>query len=103
MIRIKLSDGSTIDVPHREPYPDALMPSKRQNKNKSGRTGRRQYNANQTIRRVGGIANDTKAIYYGYDNGTTNYAPLCVVVSKNKHFTDSPQQSSPSAGGKATS
>ena len=99
MIRIKLSDGTVI-----EHDVELRIPSKRQIKNKSGRAGRRAYNTQVSIKSVGGIKDETKAIYHGYENGTTNYDELCVVVNnKERTYTDSPGINVRSAGGKATS
>lgn len=57
-------------------------PSKRRNKQHSGRAGRRMYNGLQTIQAVGGYANDIDAIYAPSDK------ELCVVVDPRVGYND---------------
>lgn len=56
-------------------------PSKRSVKNKSGRTGRKQYNAQQDLKAVGGYANHVRAIYCDAHSPSVPYE-MCKVVSR---------------------
>lgn len=49
-------------------------PSRRTNKNQSGRSGRKRYSSQQTLRAVGGYANQVQAIF------APPAQELCVVV-----------------------
>jgi hypothetical protein len=65
---------TTADWNYREDSEDTSVPSKRQNRNRSGRAGRRMYNGLQTVQSVGGYASPLNAIYAPSDK------ELCVVV-----------------------
>lgn len=91
--------GSTVDTP-----------SKRSNKNKSGRAGRKQHNGRETLRRVGGYRDLMQAIYapeelmnprlpHDPDEKSSTYNPyvparLCFIRTteqdQNAKYTDSP-------------
>lgn len=89
VVRIRLLDGTYIETQG--------APSKRSNKNTSGRQGRKTWNARRTETAVGGYNNDAKAIYASPNK------ELCVVVTDKRTYTDSPGMNVRSAGGKATS
>jgi len=61
-------------------YDDTSIPSKRSNRNKSGRAGRRMYNGRRTLNAVGGFARDADAIYADADT------EMCVVVDPRKGY-----------------
>jgi hypothetical protein len=72
---LRLSDGTEIVINR------PTNTSSRSNKNKSGRTSRRQANGQAVLRAVGGTTNLVRAAYHGYDPilRTTNYDELCIV------------------------
>ena len=96
VVRLKLADGTVREFTRPSPSKSSV-PSKRANKNGSGRNGRRMYNGQQSLRAVGGRSSIASAIYAGSDKeakGTicTNYYNLCKVVSnKDRNFTADPQ------------
>ena len=93
MIRIGLSNGTVLTVNESAQTP----PSKKQVRNKSGRQGRKTFNAQRTEQAVGGYRNLQRAIFAAPDK------ELCIVVSNDRKYTDSPGLNTRSAGGKATS
>ena len=56
------------------------VPSKRQNRNKSGRAGRRAYNSRQALQAVGGFSQDFKASL------AKDGAALCIVVDHRRGY-----------------
>lgn len=54
------------------------VPSRRAVKNRSGRTGRKQYQGQKTLARVGGVSSHMAAVYAPADK------ELCVVVDSRR-------------------
>jgi len=85
---IRLSDGTIVQAKNE------TVPSRRSNKNNSGRAGRRAYNGQQTLAAVGGRASDVAAIYHGADRDiqtgyvTTNFSTLCVTAPDSDLFPE---------------
>jgi hypothetical protein len=93
-LRLTKADGSVVIVGARA----HSVPAKRSTK---GTPTLKQYNIRQALRRVGGVSNDTNAIFHGIDNGTTNYDLLCRVVNPStRTFTDSPDNPGTDLGGR---
>ena len=55
------------------------VPSRRSNKNRSGRAGRKQHNGQRALQRAGGHKSDVSAIY-APPIGHEDYKPLCRTV-----------------------
>jgi hypothetical protein len=92
---LRLSDGTEIVINR------PTNTSSRSNKNKSGRTSRRQSNSARVLRAVGGTTNLVRAAYHGYDPilKTTNYDALCI-VKQPKEIWDGVTHPSSYTGGK---
>lgn len=70
--------GFDIKAQFEKAMKNAEVPSRRANKNKSGRASRKAHNGNRSLQGVGGFRNTVQAIYAPGDH------KMCVVVDSSR-------------------